>query len=224
MSLFAALRNSDMIDRVKKKQKLCLMLLGLGFFLVLVDGCVVAPRHYTRPDFDPADIKAVAVLPFENFTSDDFANEKIRRSLIIELLRRNIDVVEPGEVSRLLSEMKISPISSVRVKNIQDLGRMLDVKAVIMGSVETFRMSKGISVTYPEVTINLRMLESSTGDTVWSVSHTSGGPSFWTRHFGAEGVALDEAASKVVKEALDTLFFSGIPDASEEEKIEMLLK
>ena len=93
-----------------------------------------------------------------------------------------------------------------------------------MGSVETFMMSRGISVPYPEVTINLRLLESATGGILWSVSHTSGGPSFWTRHFGAEGAALDETSGKVVKEALDTLFFSRIPDTYDEETIEMLLK
>lgn len=213
-----------MIDSVKKKQKLCLIVLGLGCFIVLFEGCAVAPKHYTRPDFDPVGIKAVAVLPFENFTSDDFANEKIRRSLIIELLKRNIDVVEPGEVLRGLNEMKVPSIGSIKVKDIQDIGSRFDVKEVIMGSVETFRMSKGISVTFPEVTINMRMLESSTGNILWSVSHTSGGPSFWTRHFGAEGAALDETSGKVVKEALDTLFFSKTPDTYDKETIEMLLK
>jgi TolB-like protein len=214
-----------MVDRFREKQKLCLILLSLGFFLILVDGCAIVPKSYTRQNFDIADIRAVAVLPFENFTSDDFANEKIRRSLIIELLRRDIDVVEPGEVLRVLREMNVPSISSIKAKDIQDVGNTLNVQAVIMGSVETFRMSRGISsVTYPEVTISLRLLESATGDTVWSVSHTTGGAGFWTRHFGVEGATLDESAGKVVKEALDTLFFSRKPNAFDEETIEMLLK
>ncbi len=33
-----------------------------------------------------------------------------------------------------------------------------------------------------------------------------GGASFWTRHFGAEGITLSEAVRKAVKEAIDTLF------------------
>ncbi len=200
------------------------MVLGLGCFIVLFQGCAVVPKHYTRPDFDPAGIRTVVVLPFENFTSDDFANEKIRRSLIIELLRRDIDVVEPGEVLRVLKELKVPSIRSIKVKDIQDIGKKLNVKEVIMGSVETFTMRKGISVPYPEVTIDLRLLESATGDILWSVSHTSGGPSFWTRHFGAEGAALDETSGKVVKEALDTLFFSKTRDTYDEKTIEKLLK
>jgi hypothetical protein len=38
------------------------------------------------------------------------------------------------------------------------------------------------------------------------VCQTSGGPSFWTRHFGAEGASLSDTANTVVKEAIDTLF------------------
>jgi hypothetical protein len=74
------------------------------------------------------------------------------------------------------------------------------------GSVEAYGISRGISVSYPEVSINLMLVEASSGNVMWSVCHTSGGPSFWTRHFGAEGISLSEAATKVVKEAIDTLF------------------
>lgn len=200
-----------------KKQKLCLILLSLSSLSILVNACAVIPKHYVRPGADITGVKAVAVLPFENFTSDEFANEKVRRSVIIEFLRRGIDVVEPGEVLRVLNELKVKSLGSIQVDDIRNIGKKLDVQAVIMGSVETFRMSKGISVTYPEVSVSLRLLESLSGNTAWSVSHTSGGASFWTRHFGAEGSALDETAGKVVKEALDTLFFSRTQQPLDEE-------
>jgi hypothetical protein len=72
--------------------------------------------------------------------------------------------------------------------------------------VEAYGISRGISVSYPEVSINLRLVEPSSGNIIWSVCQTSGGPGFWTRHFGAEGISLSDSASKVVKEAMDTLF------------------
>ncbi len=75
-----------------------------------------------------------------------------------------------------------------------------------MGSVGAFEISKGISVSYPEVSVYLMLLESTSGNIIWSVWHTTGGASFWTRHFGAEETTLDETSKKVVKEAIDTLF------------------
>ena len=145
-------------------------------------------------------------MPFDNFTSDGYAGEKIRRIAITELLSRGIDVIEPGEVTSLLRELKIKSLGIITVKEIQDIGKSLGVDALMMGSVEAFGISKGISVNYPEVTIFLMLIETSSGKVIWSERHTSGGPSFWTRHLGAEGLSLSETARKVVKETIDTVF------------------
>ena len=172
--------------------------------LFFVSGC--SPKHFARVKTDMSNIKRIAVLPFENFTSDEYADEKIRRIVITDLLSRDRDVIEPGEVTRILKELKIKSISSIKTDEIQTIGKTLGVEAVMMGSVEAYGMSRGISVTYPEVTINLRLIELSSGNIIWSIRHTAGGADFWTRHFGTEVMSLSEAAGKVVKEAIDTLF------------------
>lgn len=180
------------------------MLFSLCSLLVIVYGC--GPKHFVRTTTDAGNIKRLAVLPFENFTNDEYADEKIRRIVITELLNREIDVIEPGEVTRLLRELKIKSVGSIKIAEIQDMGKTLGADAVMMGSVESFGTSRGISVTYPEVTVNLRLIEMSSGNIIWSTRHTSGGPDFWTRHFGSEGASLSEAARKVVKEAIGTFF------------------
>jgi TolB-like protein len=172
--------------------------------LLIFYGC--GPKHFIRPKTDISHIKKVAVLPFENFTQDDYAGEKIRRIVITELLLRDVDVIEPGEVTRLLREMKVKSLGSVKVSEIQEIGKALNVEAVILGSVEAFGRGRGISVDYPEVTINLRMIEVNSGNIVWSVRNASDGPDFWMRHFGSEGASLSEAAEKVVKKAIGTLY------------------
>ncbi|MBE0425682.1 MAG: hypothetical protein IBX72_03440 [Nitrospirae bacterium] len=159
-----------------------------------------------RPETDIKNIKKVAVLPFENFTSDVYAGEKIRRIVITDLLEKGIDIIEPGEVTRQLQELKVKSIGSMKNTEIQGLGTALSVDALMMGAVEAFGLSKGISVTYPEVAVILRLIETDSGNIIWSIRHTSGGPDFWMRHFGSEGPSLSETARKVVKEAVGTLF------------------
>lgn len=178
----------------------------LLFFLIYMYGCLGGKRHYTRPDTDIVNIKKIAVLPFENFTSDKHADEKVRSMVIIELLSRGMDVIEPGEVIKTLLESNVRSVHSISVSDIQNMGDSLGTEAVIMGSVESFGMSRGITVSYPEVTIHLMMLDTKTGNIIWSTWHSTGGASFWTRHFGTEGSTLDETSSRVVKEAFDTLF------------------
>jgi TolB-like protein len=148
----------------------------------------------------------MAVLPFESLTDDEYAGEKIRKTVITELLSRGIDVIEPGEVTRVLIDQNVKSLGSMRTTDLQNVAKKLGVEAVMMGSVEAYDISRGISVTYPEVSINLRLIEASSGNIIWSVCQTSGGPGFWTRHFGAEGMSLSETATEVVNEAIDTLF------------------
>jgi TolB-like protein len=174
------------------------------FAFILVCGC--STQKVMKPDTDVSKITRIAVLPFEDFTSDEYAGEKIRRIVITELLSRDIDVIEPGEVTRLLKDMNIWTVHSMKVSEIKAIGKKLGVDAMMSGSVESFGISKGISVEYPEVTINLMLIETSSGKIIWSTRQTSGGPSFWTRHFGSENISLSETARNVVSEALGTIF------------------
>jgi TolB-like protein len=173
---------------------------------LLIFSCSTAVKPYLRPGTDVPDIKKVAVLPFENLTRDEHAGEKIRNAAIMDLLSRGINVTEPGEVLKILKELQIGPYVLLPAEDIKSAGESLEVDAFITGSVETFGTSKGINVSYPEVSIHLMLVEPEGGSIIWSVWHTTGGASFWTRHFGAEGRTIDETSRIVVREAFDTLF------------------
>ena len=174
--------------------------------IILIYGCGSALKQYSRPNYDISAVKTIAVLPLENFTSDNYADEKIRSKISIELLSRDINIIEPGEVAMALKELKIKSVDSIRNKDIVSIGSMLKVEAVLAGSVETYGISRGITVSYPEVSVHLIMFDAVSGNTIWSALHTSGGASFWTRHFGAEGSTLDNVSERIIKEAFDSLY------------------
>ena len=201
-SRFALLK----LNELSKPSKLS-KLFALCFLIFIVGGCATSTStQYVRQNVDYKKFERIAVLPFESLTTDEYAGEKIRKTVITELLSRGVDVVEPGEVTRVLIEQRIKSLGSVKTTDLQNTAKTLGVGALMMGSVEAYGISRGISVSYPEVSINLRLVEASSGNIIWSVCQTSGGPSFWTRHFGAEGVSLSDAANIVVKEAIDTLY------------------
>ncbi len=179
--------------------------LSFIFIFIFVFGCST-PTHYVRKDIDVSNIRKIAVLPLENFTSNSNSDDKIRRTVIIELMSRDVEVVEPGEITSTMRKLRIRSINTITTPQIKKLGGSLGVQAVMKGSVSAFRISKGISVSYPEISVHLLLVDTSSGNTIWSVLHSAGGASFWTRHFGAEGKTLEETSRKVVKQALDTLF------------------
>jgi TolB-like protein len=194
-----------MRNKLRDKKSPGPLLLALGALLLLVSGCV-GPGHYTRPGFDAKSIKRIAVLPLESFTADDYAGEKVRRVVITELMSKGVDVIEPGEISRILREREAGFPPVISAEDIRSIGKTLDVDMVMAGSVGAFNIRRGISVSYPEVSVHLELIEASSGRIIWSAWHTSGGPSFWTRHFGTEGNTLSEASRDVVRKAIGTLF------------------
>lgn len=185
------------------------LLLTVCSLAILIFGCSTSSlKQYVSPNIDIRAIQTIAVLPLNNFTSDKHANEKIRSKVNIELLSRGINVVEPGEIGLALTELKVRSMQSLRMEDMQDIGEMLGADAVILGSVETFGVRKGINVSYPEVSIHLSMYDTVSGNLIWSIWHTSGGASFGPRHFGTEGSTLDNVAAEVIRESCDALYMS----------------
>ena len=187
-------------------------LLPVPFILILLIvtllfyGCNGNMKKFKHADIETNNLYRIVVFPLENMTAHEYADEKIRSLVIMDLLARDVNVIEPGEVMRVFRELRIRSVESMSVIDMQRLGDMLDVDVILKGSVGTFEMKKGNAVSYPEVSVHLMLLGVKTGEIVWSAWHTSGGASFWTRHFGAEGKTLDDTAGKVINEALDSLF------------------
>jgi hypothetical protein len=171
--------------------------------LSFISGC--KQKHYMRPEVKAENIKTIVVLPFQNLTPHAYADEKVRSAVIIELLSRGFDIVEPGEVRSVLGELEVRSLGALSTSDIQYIGETLGVNAVMKGAISTYQMSRGVSVSYPEVSINLMLLNASSGKITWQIWRTAGGPSFWTRHFGAETSTLDETVRDVVKDAIDAL-------------------
>jgi len=177
--------------------------------VVFVVGCTGVPKLIVRQHTaDVSGIERIAVLPFENLTNNRYAAERVRRVVIAEFLSRGLDVLEPGEVTRVLKEKNIFTLTYISTEQLQEIAEELEVEGIILGSVGAYGISKGINVFYPEVAVHLMWFDPSEGKVVWSVWGTEGGPDFWTRHFGAEPPTIHETLQKVVKEMVDTLYTS----------------
>lgn len=196
------------IGKTDKSQK---RVVALFYCLCLMFGvlsaCVPATKAYLRPGVDLRQITKVAVMPLENLTNDRFAGKKIQHLMITELLRSGqVDVIEPGEVFKVLRSAAIPYVSALDIENIKFIGQQLRVSAVVVGSVHAFGVTRGVTVSYPEVTIHCMVVETTSGAIIASTQYTSGGASFWSRHFKAEGPTLDETAEDAATAIVRSLF------------------
>ncbi len=165
------------------------------------------PSHYINQDIDFSFIKRVAVLPLDNLTNDKFSSDAIRQVVISELLASGlVDVSCPGDVAAALETVKVKTGQSPNAEQIKAIGNALKVQAAIFGAVNKFGEIREGNFSAPEISVTLMMADTNSGSIIWSVTRTSGGASFFTKHFGARADTMSEAAIKVVREAILTLY------------------
>ena len=175
--------------------------------LFIISGCRgTVPTYHVSEDIDFSFYKKVAVLPFDNMTNDKYAGEIVRQVVVSELLASGLlDVVFPGEVKSAINDMGIKSVSSLTAEQMESLGKLLGVEALVVGSVEEYGQARVGSVSAPQVTATLMMVDAGTGSIVWSITKTRGGSSFWARHFGASTDTISQTVLLLIREMVQTL-------------------
>jgi len=171
--------------------------------LVAVAGCRTTQTRYLHKNVDLGAITKVAVMPFENLTPERTAGDKVQKIFYLELLAADVfEIVEPGQVNKIV---RSSPVDTLGPADFQRLGKELGVDAIFTGTVVDFAEGRTGTTSTPDVTVQLRLIETHSGATVWSAGQTRSGASAGTRLFGVGGESLTEAARQVVKSELGSL-------------------
>jgi TolB-like protein len=186
-------------------------------------GCnQVKGKVYINPNANFRFIKKVAVLPFENLSQDRYAGKKMRDIFVTTLLASEVvDVPELGEVQQVMNTIGMvsqpdQPILTVREQEptgtitrdtARALGQALGIQGIIIGSVEEYGIVRGMSGSYPEVSLTLRMIDPKTGSIIWAVSHTEKGSRILPSILGIGEETLTETAFNASKEITDTLVY-----------------
>jgi len=161
---------------------------------------------FVHPEYSFQYLERVAVVPFDNLSNDKGAGARVSRIFVTELLAKQVfDVVEPGEVSRILMEKSLVRTSELTQEQIISVGKELGAQGIILGTVNESASIRSGGATSNTVTLVVRMVETETGATVWSTTKTSSGKGFWSSLFGTGGKSLSEVTSSCVKAVLNSL-------------------
>jgi TolB-like protein len=173
---------------------------------VVIAGCsTTQPQtRFLHKNADLGAIAKVAVLPFDNLTQEHSAGDKVQRIFYLELLSLDVfEVTEPGQVTKVLHGG--TQLDSLGPADYQKLGKDLGVDGIFTGTVVDYTETRTGNTPTPDVTIQLRLIETHTGSTVWSAGQTRTGAGMSTRLFGVGGESLTEAARRLVRNELQTL-------------------
>ncbi len=189
------------------EQKMVRTVLLLLIVAGTMAGCGgLRPTVFINDEYNFQFVEHVAVIPFDNLSNDQGAGNRATRVFVSKLLaEKAFDVVEPGEVSRVLEKYATVRTGQLTQEQITAVGKELKVQGIILGTVtESSTMASG-GTTTNTITMIVRMVETETGATVWSATHTAGGRGFWGALFGTGGKSQSEATRDCVDGIIKTL-------------------
>ena len=176
--------------------------------VLLAAGCASSSptTKYVHPNMDLGAVKRVAVLPFETLTQDHSSAEKVHKIFLTELLSLDaFEVVEPGQVTKVLRAEHIDSMEALGPAELKRVGDALKAQGLFLGTVVDYAENRTGSTPSPDVTIQLRLVETQSGVTVWSASRSRSGATTSARLFGVGGQSLTEASRQLIKDELSTL-------------------
>jgi hypothetical protein len=114
--------------------KLTALLAAVG----LACGCARAPVVAVKPGFDLFKTGRVALLDFTDGPGGAGTGQIASQAMEPYLLRAGYSLVERGQLRRILLEQSFDQSSAVAPDEIQKLGRLLSVQALVLGGVTSF--------------------------------------------------------------------------------------
>jgi hypothetical protein len=164
------------------------------------------PRPYHDEEMDFGAIRSVAVVPFSNLTRDQLAADRVRDVFSTMLLSTGaVYVVPAGEVARGVAKVPVGTPATPTTEEVQRLGQMLKVDAVVTGVVKEYGEVRSGSASGNVVSLSVQLTETSTGKVIWSGGSTRGGIGLGARLLGGGGAPLNDVTEKAVHDVLDQL-------------------
>lgn len=184
-----------------------ILLAGCLLLVLVCSGCGgTGATRFVNPDFDFSFVENVAVVPFENLSDTQGAGAQATRYFINSLLAADaFTVVEPGETTRALETQSLVRTAQLTREQILALGRDLKVQGLFLGTISESATVRSGSRSVNVVTVVIRLVETETGETVWSATNSADSSSFWSSMFGTDGKSRSEVMRKCIDDCLDTL-------------------
>jgi len=191
---------------LRKSVRICILLIVMVSSFLLVGCGGPSPTVFLHREYNFGFVERVAVVPFENISLAQGAAKRSTRFFIAELLAAEVfDVIEPGEVDRALGKIGILGNVSPTRDHIVALGGELGVQAIFLGSVNEVTSLRSGSSQDEFVSLAIRLVETETGQTIWSATGSKRGKGFWSSIFGGGGKSQSEVMRKCAHDLLETL-------------------
>jgi hypothetical protein len=163
--------------------------------------------YYHDPDMDFGALRIVAVMPFQNLTSDKIAGARVRDIFANSLMATGaVYVVPVGEVARGINRAGILDPAQPSEEEIARFASIVKVDATITGALTEYGEVRSGASSANIISLSVQMMEVQTRKVVWTASTTQGGITIWDRLFGSGGRPMNDVTMAAVDDLLNKLF------------------
>lgn len=165
-------------------------------------------ENYHDPDMDFALLRTIAVMPFDNLTTDRMAAARVRNTFMTSLFATGVVYVIPsGEVVRGIKRAGIENPVIPSAEEIAKLAAIIKADAVITGVVNEYGQVRSATTTANVISVSMQMIEKESRKVVWTASTTKGGISAWDRLFGGGGRPMEDVTEAAINDLINKLFY-----------------
>lgn len=188
-------------------KKIVIPIIVLVYCSLLVScGGKATIKSFMREDVTLDFVSRVCVLPLQNNTDKQYADELARDVINTQILAMDLfDVVDQGIVDSILHEEAIEPGSPISQLMLKRLGQRLNVQAIMVGSVDMAGDKRSGSIVVPEISLTLRLIETKSGLILWQASGHRDGDSMLGRLFGITPADSYKVVLALTRELLSTI-------------------
>jgi hypothetical protein len=191
------------MENINKKFASIILIL----FLIFLTSCSEKPYTLKTTFFKQPHPRAykVAVLPFDNLSSNEEAGEiatEIFSSMLID--NKTFVQADRGAVKKAIMEKRIRASRDIDLSTLKWLGETLDVDMVFTGTVLDFQYFDDGGRSVPVVAITIRMLNPELGRTEWVSYHVRKGNDRETFFGWGRIDSLPELTGIVIQEIINS--------------------
>jgi len=147
------------IGHISSAEKLCRKLVQSAFKNL-------SPKNLTsKEDAETGGpLATVALVPFDNLSVNRHADRVVGASFVNELLKRGIEVVEPGRISEAMRTRGRLPSGEIDLEMVSELHDKFDIDFVLTGTVDRFNPAlPDAESTSPRIEGGARLIDATSG-------------------------------------------------------------
>jgi TolB-like protein len=142
----------------------------------------------------------IALFPLENLTDEKTALEQVMPVLRTQLEGKGLEIVDENSLNNILLKKRVRNTGYISKDLAQEVGKELNVKAIMVGSINSFYLREN-----PQVGLMARLIDSSDGSILWANQSAATGEDF-TKILGLGTVKSMDRLISIVAERLFASF------------------